>query len=126
MKVYLTYSKIQKNYSLYEGGVRGVPQPSPDRDRLERAPEYSTELVSIQAFKFKARELKSSSSFSSPLNQKLSATPKSGAYDFCSFKTVELVKIFQNVCQIHSFEATKTINPSFWGSSKFLIDWFRL
>jgi hypothetical protein len=30
-----------------------------------------------------------------PMSQKFCATPKIGAYDFCSFETVDLVKVFQ-------------------------------
>ena len=50
-------------------------------------------------------------------------TPKSGVYDFCIFKTADLAKILENFHQIHSFEATKMVNHSFWGSRKFLTHW---
>ena len=61
-----------------------------------------------------------------PLYQKFCATPKSGVYNFCIFETVDLAKILENFHQIHSFQATKIVNHSFWGSRKFLINWWPL
>ena len=58
-----------------------------------------------------------------PFYRKFCATPKSGVYDFCIFETVDLAKILENFHQIHSFQATKIVNHSFWGSRKFLIHW---
>ena len=47
------------------------------------------------------------------MNGKFSATPKRVVYEFCSLKTVDLLKVFQNLCQIYSFEDTKIVNPTF-------------
>jgi hypothetical protein len=37
-----------------------------------------------------------------------------------------LATCMKNFHQIHSFDATKIVNPTFWGSTKFLIFWHHL
>jgi hypothetical protein len=53
------------------------------------------------------------------MSQKLCATPKSGAYDFYSFETVDLVKVSPKIHQIHSFGGKKFYATHFEAAKNF-------
>jgi hypothetical protein len=58
------------------------------------------------------------------MSQTFCPKPKSGTYNFCGSKTVDLVNVFQKIHQIHSFWATEMVCTTFWWNTKFMAHWW--